>query len=418
MENGEMASLEAEIERYRQEVSNNPNSFRSWVQLGKRLQQQANLPAAEEAYRQSLKIRNNTPLWIYKILIDILEEQEKISEAISTSEYLHEVYPQQQQEFYLKHQQLLQKQEPDLHKIKERLEKQILSEENIVLNGQVLAIIYEKLNQEALAIRSYRQVLKLQPENYQNYFAVGILLEKLGKFDAAKRKIAKANSLKKNIKDRQKKIKRFRKILVSRDFKQAIDWWLKISQKPQDFQLEQEIEKLCIPYQRNIGSILYDYYEKFGVEKIKPLLDINLDLIIFYISEASSTVKRKKFFSFVKNLHKMRFAAVNYQQNGGHFLEVIERVDDRLQLRQKIDGFRLQEAAQELKLVSQEFQNYFQDRPKLSYKKIEDLKVDLCISGQLRGYQEAFQTREKYILKPLQPDIFVITIICSIFCNF
>ncbi|PPD43627.1 MAG: hypothetical protein CTY16_13105 [Methylobacter sp.] len=39
----------------------------------------------------------------------------------------------------------------------------------------------------------------------------------------------------------------------------------------------------------------------------------------------------------------------------------------------------------------------------------KDLNVALCISGQLRGYKEAFAAIQKSIVEPLQPDIFVHT---------
>ncbi|GEM_PF-3099305 len=45
----------------------------------------------------------------------------------------------------------------------------------------------------------------------------------------------------------------------------------------------------------------------------------------------------------------------------------------------------------------------------LSFRKPLKLKVALCISGQLRGYKEAYNSIKKSIVDPLQPDIFVHT---------
>ena len=45
----------------------------------------------------------------------------------------------------------------------------------------------------------------------------------------------------------------------------------------------------------------------------------------------------------------------------------------------------------------------------LPYAKLKKLKVALCISGQLRGYREGYQSLKKAFIDPLQPDIYVHT---------
>ena len=46
---------------------------------------------------------------------------------------------------------------------------------------------------------------------------------------------------------------------------------------------------------------------------------------------------------------------------------------------------------------------------RLSFVKPEKLKVALCISGQLRGYKEAYASLKEVLIDPLQPDIYVHT---------
>jgi hypothetical protein len=331
----------------------------------------------------------------------------------------------------------------------------------------------------------------------------------------------------------EKTVDKFKDLLKSRNFERIVDLWIEVCQDPQQDRLNKKLERLIRPYQNNVGYVIYNYYEECGIDKIRSLLDNNLDLVISCILKTAPVNKRSKLLLFFKNLYKqgyrsekliglliykkcidndfekclrilnkeyksgkqkmvelknllpafqtllkkghiketaqllenfldckrgnvkekiifkylveffdpefafevqekfitdleflfnvdvnrfkgliLRCSATAYQNNNTQFMEVIDRVENRLQERQKpdnLDNSKFQQAIEEIKILSGEFQNYFQNKPKPSYKKMEDLKVALCISGQLRGYEDAFRTWEKYILKPLQPDIFVHT---------
>ncbi|WP_019865618.1 tetratricopeptide repeat protein [Methylovulum miyakonense] len=66
------------------------------------------------------------------------------------------------------------------------------------------------------------------------------------------------------------------------------------------------------------------------------------------------------------------------------------------------------EFVESLKIINETLKPVFQN----SYqpvKKTEKLNVALCISGQLRGYKDAFIAINKSIIGPLQPDIFIHT---------
>jgi hypothetical protein len=330
--------------------------------------------------------------------------------------------------------------------------------------------------------------------------------------------------------DRKQKIKQFKSLLEQRNFELAVEVWLEFLKKRPKSPLNQKFKRFCRSYAKNIGYVLYDFSNKFRLKKIKPLLDFDLDLVIYYVSKASAIVKKDKFLGFVNNLYQkgyrsekligllvyikckelnfaegleildkelgakqkkiidlqnilpscqtlvkklhareaaellekyldyqqenvgekiifkyliksfnsrsnlelteefltdlerlfeldidcfkrltLRYATNAFQNNTVQLLETVEKVKIDLQTRKNLEDCRLQEAIQELQVFTQDFQSYFQDIPKPSYKKMEDLKVALCISGQMRDYEQAFESWDKHILKPLQPDVFIHT---------
>ncbi|MGL6338266.1 MAG: hypothetical protein ACRC80_03910, partial [Waterburya sp.] len=107
----------------------------------------------------------------------------------------------------------------------------------------------------------------------------------------------------------------------------------------------------------------------------------------------------------------LRLFAANYRRKDGRSLELIDRIEYRLKNRGNLDGDSLEKTMRSLRNIVTKFQNYLYRDTKPTYKEKgrDNLKVALCISGQLRGYEKAFQSWQEHIIERLNPDIFVHT---------